>query len=224
MLDRAVSSYTTTVRALGHARTRRPDSTIRSTLIIPVADTPGAPLPGSSVETTVISNLIPHARLLKHPTRSAALKALPQYQIAHFACHGHADWDEAARSRLILTDDAVAPLTVADITALNLTTDLAYLSACDTGVTAPRLADESLHITGAFHLAGYRHVIGTLWSVDDLAAAEIAADFYAHLTTQGTTPPQPDRSAHALHHASRDLRARYPSTPTYWAAHTHTGT
>jgi CHAT domain-containing protein len=73
-------------------------------------------------------------------------------------------------------------------------------------------------------LADYRHVIGTLWSVDDLAAAEIAVGFYAHLTTQGITPPAPGHSAHALHHATRDLRGRYPNTHTHWGAHTHTGT
>ncbi|MFE2689982.1 CHAT domain-containing protein, partial [Streptomyces mirabilis] len=221
VLDRVVSSYTTTVRALSRTR---PRSATTPTLVVPVADTPGAPLPGVGDETTAIAALIPDARLLTTPTRETVLRALPGHRIAHFACHGHGDWTDPARSRLILTDHDTAPLTMADITALDLTADLAYLSACDTSVTAPRLADESLHITGAFYLAGYRHVIGTLWPINDRIAAEMAADFYAQITDNGTTPPQSDRSAHALHEATRRLRTDYLNTPTLWAAHTHTGT
>lgn len=221
VLDRVISSYTTTVRALTRTRAR---SATTPTLVVPVADTPGARLFGVGNETTAISTLIPGARLLTNPTRDTVLRALPGHRIAHFACHGHGDWIDPARSRLILTDHDTAPLTMADITALDLTADLAYLSVCDTSVTAPHLTDESLHITGAFYLAGYRHVIGTLWPINDRTAAEIATDFYAHLTNNGTTPPQTDRSAQALHEVTRRLRTDYLNTPTLWAAHTHTGT
>ncbi|MET7783559.1 CHAT domain-containing protein [Streptomyces mirabilis] len=221
VLDRVISSYTTTVRALTRTRTR---SATTPVLVVPVADTPGARLLGVGNETTAISTLIPDACLLTNPTRETVLRALPGHRIAHFACHGHGNWIDPARSHLILADHDTAPLTMADITALDLTADLAYLSACDTSVTAPHLTDESLHITGAFYLAGYRHVIGTLWPINDRSAAEIATDFYVHLTNNGTTPPQTDRSAQALHEVTRRLRTEYPNTPTLWAAHTHTGT
>jgi len=52
---------------------------------------------------------------------------------------------------------------VAAISRLRLPGVLAYLSACSTAVTGPELADESVHIVSAFQLAGYQHVIGTLW-------------------------------------------------------------
>jgi CHAT domain/Tetratricopeptide repeat len=221
--DLVVSSYTLTVRALAHARTRRGGTGIPTTLIVPVPDIPGAELPDVSTETAAITTLIPEARTLRHPTRDTVLRALPEHRITHFSCHAYSDGNQPAASRLILNDHATTPLTLADITPLNLDADLAYLSACTTTITTLRLADESLHITGAFHLAGYRHVIGTLWPIDDGAAARIATDFYAHLTTDGTTPPQPARAAQALHHATTYLRTRYPTTPTLWAAHTHTG-
>ncbi|MFF0478417.1 CHAT domain-containing protein [Streptomyces sp. NPDC004284] len=225
VLDRVVSSYTTTVRALAHARTRQSGPSTPSTLVVAAANAPGTPpLPGVRVETTAITSLIPDAHLLATPTRDTVLNALPSHGIAHFSCHGEADWTDPARSHLVLTDHATAPLTLSDITALDLTAELAYLSACDTSNTAPRLVDESLHITGAFHLAGYRHVIGTLWPVDDRTAAQLGTDFYTHLTDNGTAPPRPDRSALALHLATQRLRSRYPHAPSLWAAHTHTGT
>jgi CHAT domain/Tetratricopeptide repeat len=230
--DCVVSSYTPTVRALARSRAgTRSDAppleggaSISSTVIVPVPDAPGTqPLHGVTEETAEIRALIPTARLLDQPTRTVVLEALPRHRIAHFACHGEADWAKPARSRLILTDHATAPLAVDDITALNLTADLAFLSACSTGVTAPRLVDEALHITGAFHLAGYRHVIGTLWPIDDRTAAQLAADFYARLTDDGAIAPQTERSAAALHQTVRHLRDQYPGTPELWAAHTHTG-
>jgi CHAT domain-containing protein len=106
---------------------------------------------------------------------------------------------------------------------LSLDADLAYLSACDTGVAPTRFTDQSLHFTGAFQIAGFRHVVGTLWSVHDQVAAEFAAEFYDRLTAGGTLPPRTERSALALHDAIRALRVRYRETPVLWAAHTHTG-
>ena len=217
--DCVVSSYTSTARAL--AGPGSAEDAVPATLIVPVPDLPGAALPGVNAETKAISSLIPGAYVLRQPTRATVLAALPTHKVAHFACHGHVDWQQPAESRLLLADYATNPLTLAHITALHLVADLAYLSACSTTVTAPRLADESLHITGAFHLAGYSHVIGTLWPIDDTAAAEIATAFYQYLTTDGV--PRPEHAAYALHHATTLLRTRYPDTPSLWAAHIHTG-
>ncbi|MFE1949454.1 CHAT domain-containing protein [Streptomyces sp. NPDC059524] len=220
VMDRVVSSYTTTIRALA----RQPETGGRAAVIVPVAEIPGAaPLPAVPEETTDISALVADAQVLTPTTRDVVLRALPEYRIAHFACHGSSGWADPAQSCLLLSDYETEPLTIRDIGALGLNADLAYLSACYTSVTSPLLVDESLHITGAFQLAGYRHVIGTLWQVTDRPAADLARDFYTHLTDGGTVPPQAHRTPQALHHAVRSQRARYPHTPTLWAAHTHTG-
>ncbi|GAA2010968.1 hypothetical protein GCM10009839_01170 [Catenulispora yoronensis] len=223
VLDRVVSSYTLTVRALAYARSHRPAVT-EATLIVAVPDAPGTtPLTGVEAESEAVAALIPAASRPGHPVRAEVLAALPTHPVAHFSCHGLADWTDPAASRLILHDHETDPLTVADISALRLTGSLAYLSACDTSSTNPRLADEAVHLTGAFHLAGYRNAIGTLWPVDDGSATQIATDFYTRLTSDGSTPPDTAGSARALHHAVRALRGDYPATPTFWAAHTHTG-
>jgi tetratricopeptide (TPR) repeat protein len=225
VLDRVVSSYTTTVRGLAYARTQNPDPDAITTLIIAVPDPPDAPpLDGAAAEADLLASLIPEARSLPYPTRDSVLSELPACPVVHFACHGYADWDKPAASQLTLYDHQIAPLTVADIGALHLTGGLAYLSACDTTVTNLALTNEAVHITGAFHLAGYQHVIGTLWRVSDTAARDLASDIYTHLTHHGSTPPDINRAALALHHAARRLRGKYPASPTIWAAHTHTGT
>lgn len=225
VLDLVISSYTPTVRALGYAR-RHPATGTRedATLIVAVPDAPETNVLRSvSQEADIIAGLIPQAVRPGHPERDEILAALPSHPVAHFACHGLTDWNDPAASRLVLHDHRTHPLTVADITALRLSGALAYLSACDTAVVNPRLTDEALHLTGAFLLAGYQNVIGTLLPVNDTAALTIATDFYTRLTTGGTAPPDTGNSARALHHATRAHRKQYPATPTYWAAHIHTG-
>jgi CHAT domain-containing protein len=176
-----------------------------------------------SAEAESLAALIPGARVLPRPEREAVLSALAESQVAHLACHGLVNWSDPAASGLILYDYLTSPLTVADISQLRLVSGLAYLSACDTTVTSLSLANEAVHITGAFYLAGYKHVVGTLWPIEDATAKQVALDFYRWLTRDGSVPPATDRSAEALHHAVRGARARHPGTPSRWAAYLHTG-
>jgi CHAT domain-containing protein len=60
---------------------------------------------------------------------------------------------------------------------------LAYLSACATSQTSAGLADEAVHVTSAFQIAGYAQVIGTLWPAGDKISSEMARSIYASLRT-----------------------------------------
>ncbi|MEU4541499.1 CHAT domain-containing protein [Streptosporangium sp. NPDC023825] len=235
LLDRVIPSYTPTIRALGYGRqahlsTSSPgaDDGTRSALIVALPETPGAPaLPGAHAEATRLAQLLPGSLTLAghHATHDAVLAALPKYPLVHLACHGLTNWGISSESMLLLHDHAIQPLTVAVISRLRIPkAHLAYLSACSTTTTGdPRLVDEAVHITGAFQLAGYQHVIGTLWPIGDAAAVRIAGEVYTHLTNDGTKPPHTDQAALALHHAIRRLRDDHRSNPAMWAAHIHVG-
>jgi len=226
-VDEVVSSYTFTSRSLRYARSQPPPSAgaASAPLIIAVPDAPGAvPLPGADLEATLIASAFPRALRLARPTRTTALAQLPGHPVVHFACHGGVDPDDPGHSQLVLYDYARVPLTVADISELRLAGGLAFLSACETAVTTVRLANEAVHLTGAFQLAGFQHVVGTLWEVADLASATLVEDFYASLTVPGRRGViDVSRAAIALHNATRRLRDRFPDWPTLWAAHIHTG-
>lgn len=155
---------------------------------------------GPGEEAATLEALIPAAHVLPRPIRETALAALPHHQVAHFACHGWALRTDQARSRLALHDHLMALLTVIDIGAVRLKGGLAFLSACDTAVGSPWLADEAVHITGAFHLAGHPYLIGALWRVVEDATRGIAESFYSHLTDDGANPPDASGSAEALRH------------------------
>ncbi|AUI60390.1 CHAT domain-containing protein [Amycolatopsis sp. BJA-103] len=223
VMDRVVSSYTTTLRT--HARTPSPWAEDRA-LIVAMPTTPGKePLRSATAEADTIVRLIPGATHLidKTATHNAVVDAIPRHSIVHIASHAVGDPRDPSASHLVLYDHATAPLTVAEISDLDLPhADLAFLSACNTTDTAPRLIDEAVHITGSFHLAGYRHVIGTLTPVN-ATAGRVAAAVYGQLTQDGATAPATADTALALHNAVRSVREDHVDAPHTWAAWIHVG-
>jgi CHAT domain-containing protein len=226
VLDRVVSSYTPTIRSLAHARSRRDrEPATGRALIVAVPDTAGQPtLPGTRRETTFIAELLPDARVFtgSGAVRDGLLAALPDSEVVHFACHTRIDHASPMSSGIMLADADEPPLTLASIARLDLGgAQLAYLSACDTGVTRPGLADEAVHLAAGFQLAGYPQVIGTLWQVSDRISARIAAEVYAGSVRQGRLVPE--RVPYTLHRAIVATRDDYPRAPYLWAAHVHHG-
>ncbi|MFJ1708898.1 CHAT domain-containing protein [Kitasatospora sp. NPDC088346] len=73
----------------------------------------------------------------------------------------------------------------------------------------------------ADRLAGFPHVIGTLWAIAGSCAVRIADTLYDALTIG--SGPDTRRAAHALHHAVRTERHTFRATPSPWAAHLHVG-
>lgn len=59
---------------------------------------------------------------------------------------------------------------------------ISYLSACSTAqIRANALLDENIHLATAFRVAGFAHVIDTLWRADDQACVQLANLFYCSL-------------------------------------------
>jgi CHAT domain-containing protein len=109
---------------------------------------------------------------------------------------------------------------VAEIARMRLpAAHLAYLSACGTAQAATHLRDEVLHVSSAFHAAGFSHVVATLWPVADSTALEFATAFYDRLEPIQLTHP-----AYAVHAATRQLRDRHQGRAgVSWAGHIHSG-
>ncbi|OLT20736.1 hypothetical protein BJF78_09225 [Pseudonocardia sp. CNS-139] len=214
VIDRVVSSYTPTLRALQHARSRPavPDPAL---LTVRMAETPDLPpLPAAVAEAAGLGDARTVRLTDAGAGRDAVLAALARCGWAHFACHAVSDPQQPSESHLVLHD---GPLAVRDVGRLRLRdAELAFLAACSTARGAERLADESIHIASAFQLAGYRHVVGTLWPAGDATAARLANDFYQRLHAG-------DGPAAALHLAVREVRAEQPLTPSAWACYMHAG-
>lgn len=219
VIDRVVSSYTPTIRTLLHSRSR-PRARTRRQLTVAVSRTPDLPdLQGAAGEARALHPGGPDEYLLLDDAATVATvtEALMRSTWVHLACHATTDPSVPSRGGLRLRDGT---LTVSRISALRPeSAELVYLSACSTAHGQGRQIDEAVHAASAFQLAGYRHVVATLWPVDDAVAADAARRFYDRLPNS----PSADAAAHALHALAHDLRREYPVRPDLWAPFIHCG-
>ncbi|MBW4722160.1 CHAT domain-containing protein [Saccharothrix obliqua] len=213
-LDRAVFSYTTSIRALRRTRPWRthPDP---APLVVGLSRTPGLPdLPGVDQELALLAGLFPRSRILRNAaaTRERVMAALASHDMVHFACHGGSNPAERHQGQLFLHD---GPLGLADLAGLHVPRGtLAYLSACTTARQGLDLPDEALSIASGFQLAGFGDVVASLWSLGDGPALRATSDFYTELRSDNT-------AAHAVHHMMRKRRQSEP--PSSWAPYIHMG-
>jgi CHAT domain-containing protein len=184
-------------------------------------------LPAVLAEIDQVRQYIPNGTFLinEEATRERILAELPKHTWLHFAGYGIQDQAEPDNSGLLCHDYQVnGPIRVADIMALRLQNgSLAFLSASDTALGVAPAVDEAIHIAGAFQIAGFAHVVGTQWPISDVIAPEIASQVYGELCGSSAVERPSTNMALALHHAVRQLRARYPQTPSLWAPYVHFG-
>ena len=139
----------------------------------------------------------------------------------HFACHGIQDARDPTESGLCLADGR--RLKVSDIIALSRSRGgLAFLSACQTAMGDERLSDEAIHVAAGMLFAGYGGVIGTMWSISDKLAPEVAWDVYRQLFRNGTRPDYRE-AARALHDAIGCLRESGRAPFVTWLPFIHVG-
>jgi CHAT domain-containing protein len=84
--------------------------------------------------------------------------------------------------------------------------ELAFLSACQTATGDDKIPDEAVHLAAGILFAGYRTVIGTLWSIKDSHAPLVADEFYSHIVDPTTGTLNTQNAAYALHRAVGRLR------------------
>lgn len=104
--------------------------------------------------------------------------------------------------------------------SLHLDADLVVLSGCESGLGQNLEGEGLLGLTQAFHYAGARSILASLWPAADEATADLMARFYAHLK-RGTSKDQALRQAQLEMLSPRPAKAgRSPdstSAPYYWA-------
>jgi CHAT domain-containing protein len=210
-------------------------------------------LPSASIETANAIATFPgsnNRQLLQHEaaTPVAVLAALPSYPVAHFSCHGSANFQQPLDSGLLMANDAT--LTLRDLLDLKLKgLRLAVLSACETGIPGTDLPDEVISLPTGLLQAGAAGVVSSLWSVDDHSTMVLLSRFYQLWRPQDPAlqPLEPPEAlcqaqqwlrdstgpelAPYLQASHPELAARFQQAtnqrpfahPFYWAAFTYTG-
>ena len=98
---------------------------------------------------------------------------------------------------------------------------LAFLSACETAMGNQEQPDEAVHLAAGMLAAGFRDVIGTMWTIYDDTAPVIADLVYEEVFKDGQLLV--DRIPFALHRAVQHLRTQRPSDFMSWIPFIHIG-
>lgn len=240
-----ISSYTPTIKALFYARERdldlvnNPDAQL---LLVTMPKTPGEKdLPDVDREVSEIVDITTGSITTKHLERPSADQVLEHFQAGkynamHFACHGISDAKEPSKSHLVLlkaptvisqppVSETADQLTVQNISQMKTKAgQLAYLSACSTARNSvANLADETILIASGFQLAGFSHVLATLWPSESDVCKEVAIDFYRSLFNGQDKGIGHRKVSMAFHEATKRARDKHPLLPRKWAPFIHMG-
>ena len=235
----AISSYTPTIKALAHARgrvlaTAKSQNGKAKLLIVTMPETPGEiDLPGVKREMSEIQLVVKSAfsyQSLVQPNAKTVLEQVVQYDLVHFAGHGVSDHVNPFNSGLILQEGKGAAkktdkLTVRQILETNLKrARIAYLSACSTAEhRAVEMVDEVIHLASGFQVAGFSHVIASMWSTDDEVCVEMAGKVYERLKDGYAVQANNGAVAAAVHDSIMEIRAVWRRYPLLWAPYVHLG-
>ncbi|KAF5694457.1 hypothetical protein FDENT_1186 [Fusarium denticulatum] len=218
-LDRVVSSYSSSIKALQYSRRMRQKNSRslidRPALLVSMPTTPDQPsLHFAKKEVDELHNLLPaemKRSRLSLPTTQETVDGLANCSIFHFAGHGESHQVNPSQSLLLTSDWKENPLTVEKLFSLNLRDNspcLAYLSACSTNDNnAEKLHDESIHLVTAYQLAGFQHVVGTMWEVADEYCVDAARGVYQEMMSDYDGTIDGAKISLGVHKAVRHLRA-----------------
>ncbi len=150
------------------------------------------PLPFTRNEVEAIAGLFP-ARARKYlgeeATEERAKSVGRDARYVHFACHGALDERFPLNSALALTipekpaegqdNGLLQAWEIFD--GVRIDADLVTLSACKTALGKEMGGEGLLGLTRAFHYAGARSVLATLWAVSDKSTPLLMKRFYGYL-------------------------------------------
>ena len=155
-------------------------------LLISQPSTPGLPpIPATRTETRGLRDTMAKehfkALLLEDDaaTMARVTEEMKTHDWVHFACHAIQDRSDPLKSGIHLHDGRLELVEMMKQQISNA--DHVFLSACQTGTGDEKLSDEVAHIAAGMLAVGYRGVVGTMWSISDTHAPEIAKGFYEHL-------------------------------------------
>lgn len=201
-------------------------------LLVTMPKTPGEKdLPYVGAEVSGIINATEGLISTKHlesPSSRDVLEHLGSFNAVHFACHGVSNAKTSSHSHLLLLKDSgerADRLTVQDVSQNNnKLSQLAYLSASSTAQNSVlTLVDETIHIASGFQLAGFSHVLATLWPTESEVCKEVAIEFYRSLFNGQDKDAGHRKVGMAFHEAVKRARDKNPLLPSKWAPFVHMG-
>ena len=144
-------------------------------------------------------------------TKSIFEKEAAAYRIIHLATHACVDESNSNLNKIFLTDDYLSSF---DLYNMELNSELAVLSACNTGSGELVKGEGVMNMARGFINAGCSSTLMSMWSVDDCATSDIMLRFYEGLK-KGLKKDEALRAAKLSYLQSVSKTKMHPY---YWAA------
>ncbi|MDZ7612579.1 MAG: CHAT domain-containing tetratricopeptide repeat protein [Flavobacteriaceae bacterium] len=133
------------------------------------------------------------------------------YSVLHLAMHGEIDHENPLYNRLEFDN---GDLTLGEISAIKIRSNMAVLSACNTGFGKIETGEGVMSLARAFHFAGVPAIIMSLWKVPDKETAFVMTEFYKNIAKKNS-------KATALRKAKlaylKEVKDPLLSHPFYWS-------
>ena len=143
-----------------------------------------------------------------------------EHKIIHIGTHAESNNISPELSRLIFAkniNDSIATednsLYTYEIYNQNLSSNLAILTACETGKPSHQSGEGMISLAHAFNYAGSESMLTSLWKIDEQSSAQIIESFY-HYLKEGLPKDQALQKAKLDYIATAQGRTR---APQYWA-------
>jgi CHAT domain-containing protein len=215
-LIEAVSISVVADTAFGNCDRPAPRETVMLSVGNPAFDRaifPDAPdLQGAEMEASDVAAAFGTKALVGvEATKDAVLERLGTATIAHLATHAFVNSTDASRSYLLFAKSPgrAAELNISEIEQSHFPSlHLLMLAGCRTG--APVSETSNVNVTSlatAFLRAGAKHVIGTMWDIDDRITAEFSTKFHRDIR-RGVAPAEALRNVQLMMIHSSDPEER----------------
>ncbi|QTD36558.1 CHAT domain-containing protein [Polaribacter batillariae] len=172
-------------------------------------------LQGANAETKSIAQFFPSKIYDKElATKENFIKNSKNALILHLAMHAEIDDKKPELSHFLFSDNEEDKLYLEELYGLKLNSDLAVLSACNTGSGSVNNNLALVSLQRAFNFSGVPSTVSSLWEIPDEATKEIMIYFYENLSKK-----MPKNKALRLA-KQRYLESKTDSNvkvPYYWA-------
>lgn len=147
-------------------------------------------------------------------------KMAKEHKIIHIGTHAESNNISPELSRLVFAKNVSDSMNINDnhlytyeIYNQNLSSNLAILTACETGKPSYQPGEGMISLAHAFNYAGSESILTSLWQIDEQSSTEILTFFYSYLE-EGLPKDEALRQAKLDYLATAEGRTLHPQ---YWA-------
>lgn len=186
--------------------------------VFPVFKNSNQALNYSIKEAEVIASKMNSTLLMQdQATTSNFIEQASKFNILHLSTH--------ATSGTFTTPASIEfydkTMSLNELYSLSLNNQLVVLSACETGIGRLQKGEGALSIARGFQYAGAKHLLFSLWRINDLSTSQIMHSFYKNYSSKSSGVVSNNSSK--IYYLNNEAISNIKKSPYYWSAFVYYG-